>query len=328
MIASENDAAYLDGLNTCHTEWASACGNDRNWLNVEGVQAQSFLQRLLTSDITALAEGKGQWSALLNRKGQWIADLLVFRLHESTFIIDHPAICSEGILSTLEKAHFEEDVRWTLEDWQRTLILGPKNTAALAQFQANMSPPPSELTIAPFCDEGWILGRPDMGAPCLEICTPRDNTSELKDNLHALQKISVGPLVLEALRISSFIPRFGKEFSSETILPETGEWRRTSQSKGCYVGQEVVARVRTYGESPWKICGLEFESTHPLEGMRLTDSEDKEIGHVTSWALSPKHEKSTGLGRIRRKAARKDNRIFAMRKDEKITTRVEPLSRT
>ena len=319
----DDDAAFA----ACREDWTLAPGKGRAWLKVAGPDAEEFLQRLLTSDILALEIGAGQWSALLDRKGRWVADLLAFRCGESSFGLDHPAIRSTALLEALDRSHFAENLAWELEEWERTLILGPKGGDALAEIGLNPPPSSGGCSIVRLDDDRWLIHRPDKGAPCLELFSPGNGPENFLAELRGRASAPAGKPVLETLRVAAFLPRFGREFSAETILPETGDWRRTSMTKGCYVGQEVVARIRTYGQAPWRICSLQFSGQPPEKGAPLLDEAGNEVGKVTSSCLPPGKKNALGMGRIRRKAAEDGNRILAVLGGQSIPVAAKPLSR-
>ena len=98
-------------------------------------------------------------------------------------------------------------------------------------------------------------------------------------------------------------------------------------TKGCYVGQEVVARVRTYGQAPWRICSLQFSGKPPEMGAQLLNEAGKGVGEVTSSCLPPGKQDAVGMGRIRRIATEDGNRILAVLAGQSIRVAVKPLSR-
>ena len=108
---------------------------------------------------------------------------------------------------------------------------------------------------------------------------------------------------LETARIEAGIPRFGADMDETNLAPEAGiEHRAISYSKGCYIGQEVIARIRTYGQVAKALRGLRFADSAtalPKRGDKLYQG-DKEIGYVTSAAHSPRSQANIGLGYVRR----------------------------
>jgi folate-binding protein YgfZ len=108
---------------------------------------------------------------------------------------------------------------------------------------------------------------------------------------------------LETARIEAGIPRFGLDMDETNLAPEAGiEQRAISYSKGCYIGQEVIARIRTYGQVAKALRGLRFaDSTKvlPKRGDKLYQA-DKEIGYITSVSVSPALKFNIALAYVRR----------------------------
>ncbi len=108
-------------------------------------------------------------------------------------------------------------------------------------------------------------------------------------------------------------------FDSESILPESGEWQRASLAKGCYAGQEVVAKVDTYGEAPRQLVCLDFgKNEEPLHGATLHDTESKAVGTVTSWVWSPMRNRAIGLGIVKRRALQEGSELHVFSGKEKL----------
>lgn len=290
-------------------------GGDRGWIEMEGPDAAGFLQRLLSSDVNQLRDGGGQWSALLDGKGHWIADLLLFRF-EGRFGLDLPAQRVEKVLQMLQLFHFGEKLAWQGGDAARLLALGPRAAPALAD--AGLAVPGTEQDEFAVGRSGelLVLRRPDRGAACVELLGPVD---AVKERLLAGGAVAGSARTLEALRIEAFQPRFGADFDEESTLPESGEWRRASLTKGCYAGQEVVARVNTYGEAPWQLCRLELEAEAP--GAELADEAGKAAGRVTS------SSGRAGLGRLRRRYALEGKRLWAAHAGARVPVIVHPRPR-
>ena len=311
-VGAEYEAAR-DGL-------ALFDGGDRGWLEMTGADAPAFLQRLLSSDVDALEAGGGQWSALLDAKGKWLADLLLYRFArdgEEHFGLDLPASRQQAVHETFDRLHFAEKLSWSAPGHARLLLTGAGAEDGLRALRLPL-PPPAEAAALPH-EELVILRRPDRGAPCLELLGPAGRVAALAEELRQAGGEPSGLVVLDILRVEAFEPRFGADFDGETSLPESNEWRRASFTKGCYPGQEVVARVNTYGESPRQLCRLRFdEGTRPLTGCELVDEGGKKLGAVSSWVYSPLQDAPIGMGTLRRKAAETGFRLWAVAGDQRV----------
>ncbi|MDA1260787.1 MAG: hypothetical protein O3A20_09220 [Planctomycetota bacterium] len=305
----------LVAYRAAHEACARADGADRAWLELSGPDARDFLQRVTSSDLRALTAGGGQWSALLDGKGHWISDLLLYSLpggSEEEFGIDLPAARADAVAQRFDMLHFSERFELRRAAWSRMLLLGPLAERHLAGL--GLEPPPKLGAFgASRADPLLLLRRPDRGVPAIEILGPEAELVRLNENLAQSGVPCIGEEARETLRIEAFVPRWGADFDQETTLPNSNEWRRASVSKGCYAGQEVVARINTYGEAPRQLCRLRSEGEEPAQllGAELADADGRVLGSVTSWAWSPRMERGLGLGMLRRKAATDGFRLIA-----------------
>lgn len=307
----------LAAYHAAHEACVRMDGADRAWLEIVGPDAHDFLQRVLSSDLRALAPGGGQWSALLDGKGHWIADLLLFRPSggaDDGFGLDLPAERAEVVAQRLTMLHFSERLEIRRVAGLRLLLLGP--LAARHAAGLGLPVPPERggfgaLRAGPLL----LLRRPDRGEPALEILGLEEEVQRINASCVEAGMPCAGEEVRETLRIEGFVPRWGADFDEETTLPASNEWRRASVTKGCYAGQEVVARVNTYGEAPRQLCRLRFEGdgTVSLAGAELVDEDDRLLGAVTSWAWSPRAAAAVGIGALRRRGAVNGARVRARR---------------
>ena len=304
-------------------------GGDRGWIEITGPDTADFLQRLLSSDVSKLEWGNGQWSAMLDGKGHWVSELLVYRFAAGPvdiFALDMPYAALDAVYAHLEKMHFSEDLSWTTYKPARLLLTGKRARAALVAEKfpvkaIEVKPGKAAFDHLPHGgvgiardDRGLLfLRRPDRGVETYEIQGAPTVVSLIADRLHQNGAVPSGLAVLDMLRVEAGRPLWGMDFDSSTTLPESGEWQRVSLTKGCYTGQEVVARINTYGEAPRRICRLTFkDGVRPLRGAELQNAKGKNMGVVTSWVWSPVRDEPIGLGLIRKKSFEAGEKLTAI----------------
>ncbi|HEX9792962.1 MAG TPA: hypothetical protein VGC54_03185 [Planctomycetota bacterium] len=292
-----------------------ASGADRGWLEMRGRDTRDFLQRILTSDVRKLRAGGGQWSALLDGKGHWIAELMLFAWEDADGEVlgfDTPRACLDLLEASLDKFHFGEQVAWKRRTDSRLLVLGAGAAGALQAAGLPVPAPPQDgeaatrgFAATPDQAAGLrlLLQRPDHGQPCLELLGDAAAVAALAGELRAAGFGEAPAEELERWRIQAGIARHGVDFGAEDTLPESNEWRRASLSKGCYAGQEVVAKINTYGQAPWQLVRLRFDGATDMSGARLLAEDGTNAGTVTSWALAADGGHGVGLGKVRRKFA-------------------------
>jgi folate-binding protein YgfZ len=286
-------------------------GGHRAWIKVHGTDVCDFFQRTLSSDLNKLNVGECQLSAMLNGKGRWIAELILHRFADDSngwhLGIDLPMACCEAFLQQLELMHFGEDIKFEQQAVARIRILGKQVEVA---------------------HQGVFVTRPDTGVECHEIITNPDDgkavLQQLVDNDHQLG----GWVAQDILRVEGGFPIWGSDFNSDYTLPGTNEWRRASLTKGCYAGQEVVARINTYGEAPQQLCQLHFKGKPEfMTGATLKNSNGEDVGHVSSWIFSPKLDKPLAFAYLKRNFARDGTTLQALLYDATASCEVVALEK-
>lgn len=254
----------------------------RGLLELRGTDRVSFLQGMVSNDVAALAPGAACHAALLDVTGHILADLHVHAFPDALVVETDPA-CLTTLRETLDKFLIMEDV--TLADvsdlWTIFSVLG-EGASRLTELPGERRP--LAVPLAPGFDL-WL--RPD---------TPR------------LALASLSEETAEALRIEAGIPAWGRELTPAVLLPETGMDDAVSYTKGCYVGQEIVARLHARGHANRALRQILLSEAAPVPppGATVHVPEDgpepgREIGRITSAVASPKHGgRSLALAYVRR----------------------------
>jgi tRNA-modifying protein YgfZ len=247
----------------------------RGMFVVRGSEAADFLQGQVSNDVEALAPGQGCYATILNHKGKLRADLRVLR-GDDWFWLDTEAIGTAVLRHMLDTYTLGRDVQWE-EVGERHSILALVGPAADELVD---SPPPAEEHS--FVDSGaglWV--RTDLG---IELLCSNERAEELRAELDVEE---VPEEVVECLRIESGRPRLGLDMDADTIPQEAGiNERAVDFEKGCYIGQETVARLHYKGKPNRHLRGLLLST--PVE--RGTDIllGEKVVGRVGSTCVSPR----------------------------------------
>jgi folate-binding protein YgfZ len=263
--------------------------SERGKFVVRGGDAADFLQGQVSNDVEGLAAGEGCYATILNHKGKLRADLRILR-GADFFWLDTEAIGRPVVEHMLRTYSLGRDVQWDelTEDHAILSLIGPA-----AESYAEQPPPQREHA---FVDTGaglWV--RTDLG---IDLLCGLARAAELRAELGVEE---VGEEVAECLRIESGRPRLGLDMGSETIPQEAGiNERAVDFEKGCYVGQETVARLHYKGKPNRHLRGLLL--SEPVE--RRTDIllGEKAVGRVGSTCVSPRLG-PIALALLRREAA-------------------------
>jgi folate-binding protein YgfZ len=265
-------------------------------LAVEGAEAAEYLQGQLTNDVEAIGAGEGAYAVLLDRKGHIQADMRVLRPGEGPGLL--LLLEPEGLEAArrhlqMYKVGREVEVRDASEERSLLSLIGPR-----AVEIAGPAPLPEDA-----CEEVTV-----GGARCLAVGTPEGidlivpavERDRLMEALLAGGADEVSPEAAEILRIEAGRPRFGAEMGSETMPAEAGIVERAvSFTKGCYIGQETVARLHYKGRPNRHLRGLKLSG--PARPGALVRLGEKEVGSLGSAAVSPAHG-PVGLAILRREA--------------------------
>jgi tRNA-modifying protein YgfZ len=269
----------------------------RGKLLVRGDEVLDYLQGQLTNDVEALAPGQGCYAALLDRKGHMQGDMRVARLSPTEVWLDTEAEALPAIARHLEMYKVGRDV--ALED-----VTGERTILSL------IGPAAIELSLgAPLGPEHSHRHAEIGGVACCAIAT--DLGLDLVAGISGAQTIRAALIdagaaevteeAAEILRVEAGRPRFGREMTSATIPQEAGiNERAISFTKGCYIGQETVARLHYRGKPNRHLRGLRLE--RPAGGGDAVTLGEKELGRLGSAVISPARG-PLALAILRREAA-------------------------
>lgn len=281
----------------------------RGFLELTGRDRASFLNALVTNQTfnketkTGLAAGEGVYAFLLNNKGRIIVDLNILELGER-MLLEMDARLVEQTRATLDRYLFAEQVKMANVSpaLHEIALHGPGAEAVLRDAAGGTfaAPGPQRSVQATLFGRDVIVWRDDQtGHPGYMLICKADDAAVVWQNLQAHFGTSdqlgkrrlraLGWAAYNACRIEGGRPLFGIDFD-DTVLPaETGLLdRAVSFTKGCYVGQEIVARMHGRGVLARKLVGIRMENDAlPIAGAKCYDEAGNEVGGITSSTLSP-----------------------------------------
>ncbi|HJU90519.1 MAG TPA: glycine cleavage T C-terminal barrel domain-containing protein [Gemmatimonadaceae bacterium] len=269
----------------------------RGRMRIEGTKASEMLTGLVTNDVDAISRGQGLYAAALTPKGKIIADVRIFS-HGDRLLIDTPVRAHEGWMSMIRKyvnprvAPYRDEsatIRQIGVFGVRARDIVAKvldlDAAALEDLQ-----PYSHIESATVA-QSFAARVPDAGLDGYEIFLPADAFADTWRRLHEAGATPAGLLAWEVARIEAGRPEWGVDMDDSTIPQEANleELHAISYTKGCYTGQEVVARVHFRGHVNRHLRGLLCGRAEPPPSRaELQDSLGKPVGEVRSSALSPR----------------------------------------
>lgn len=265
--------------------------DDGGRIRVMGPDARDFLHRMATNDIKALEVGQGARAALLNVNGRMVADFMAWRLGEDEYLLETAAATHRELTDTLERFVIME--RIDLEDASgelvRVTVWGPEALAVSAHaIGADAAPEANGLWLDPSDPRRRILAvRRHAMVAWADLYVPAAQENALIAALREAGAEDSTAEVLEVLRVEAGNPKWGAELTPDVIPLEANlEAEAVSLTKGCYPGQEIIARIHARGAPARRLVGIRFSDGIPAPGDAV-ESDGRAVGAITSAVVSP-----------------------------------------
>ena len=252
---------------------------DRAWLEVTGPDAAGFLQSQVTNETEELAAGSGVYAALLDRKGHLQAEMRILRLDGERYLIDTEATTGPALLKHFSMYKIGRKVEVGETDRALFSLIGP------AAVEVTGLTPGSEndFTETVIAGAGCLVVVTALGLDV--ICDP-GSSDAVRAQLEADRAVPVSAEAAEILRVERGRPRFGFDMTEANMPAEAGIVdRAVSFTKGCYIGQEPVARLHYKGRPNRHLRGL--RPGGPVAHGDPVRLGDRQLGEVGTAVLSP-----------------------------------------
>ncbi len=281
---------------------------DRAFLTASGPDATDYLQRMTSNEVSKLEPGQGRYALQLDTLGHIVADFHLLRMSDHV-LLETDWLRRAPLREVLEKyiVADEAEIADASEQLAELAVEGPQSGRLLKAALSQGVLPGAAL------NHGWVKFNEtpvlvarvsETGEQGYRLIFVVEYAQNLWDALAAQQRVvkwrPVGHAALNILRTEAGIPWFGFDLDERTLPPEAGlEQRAISYTKGCYLGQEVIERIRSRGHVNRKLTGLRLEATAlPAHGTKLL-ADGKEVGQITTAVRSPRLG-AIALGYVRR----------------------------
>ena len=298
--------------------------SSRGRILVGGTEAVQFLNGLITNDMKTLAVDSWMPAAFPSVQGRLIASVRVVRLKDEeigknvspAFLIDTEAATHERVLKTVERFTLAGDFRVT-DATNQTTMLSVQGSKAFDVARAALSDKAADLllnrSIQIDCSVGAEDGSPPdsiaslvtvmrashTGEDGFDFVVNADQAQGLWDALQNAGARPIGYAALEILRVEAGIPRYGVDMDESNVVTEALE-DAVSYTKGCYVGQEIIARIKYRGHVAKKLTGVSFEAAVQVAvGATIHSVDGKEAGRITSVVDSPRLARTVALAYLK-----------------------------
>jgi folate-binding protein YgfZ len=264
----------------------------RGLISVRGKEAVQFLDGMVTSDMKTLEPGEQTIAAFPNAQGRLLAVVRIRRF-EDGFFVETEATTREKVFQNLFRFTFAGD--FLVAD-----ISDNFDYFELFDCSTRLMPAMGMSFTSPFSIGRFEERRADFG---LREELLKDGAVAIDDDLY------------ETLRIENGVPKYGVDMDETTIVPELGLDGLISYNKGCYIGQEIIARIHFRGHVAKRLTGLVLEPPAATAGIapgtELTNADGKNAGRITSVTFSPKLDKTIALAFVRYDYLAAGTQLFA-----------------
>jgi len=272
----------------------------RGRIRVSGSEATMFLNGLITNDVKNLAENRWMPAVFPTVQGRLIGAVRVIRVGEAEFLIDTEMPSHEAVLKTISKFTLAGDFKVSDVTSETALLTIQGQGAAEIlekQFEQVVSGLPENGVMQ--TTRVTMLRASHTGEVGFDLVVDAAHKAEIQQGLEAAGAQPIGADTFEILRVEAGIARFGQDMDETNVVPETNLDDAVSFTKGCYVGQEIIVRIKHRGHPAKKLTKLRFETDQQIEpGAVIRSTDNQEIGRVTSAVISPRLG-NIGLGYVR-----------------------------
>jgi folate-binding protein YgfZ len=275
----------------------------RDRLLVSGSEAAQFLNGLITNDMKTLELNSWMPAAFANVQGRLLAAVRVIH-RDDGFVIDTENATGETVAKLLERFTFAGDFH--LKNLADVTQLSIQGKSAGGMLGVVLGEDLSGLGRKAVARIGWqneqitIIRSTHTAEDGFDLFLARPAGESLRDALLAAGARTVSDDVFEILRIEAGMARYGVDMDETNVVTETNLEDAVSFTKGCYLGQEIIVRIKHRGHVAKKLTGIVLAKDGTIEsGAKILSADDKEVGRVTSSTFSPHLDRTIALGYLK-----------------------------
>ena len=276
--------------------WIDLSG--RGTIRVIGDDRARLIHAMCTNRVLDLAPGDGVYAFFLNAQGRILADAYVFNL-DQTLLLDTEPEAAVRLREHLDKYIIADDA--ALEDetaqWAKIGLEGPGALEAAAQL--GIPAPPKRYRLQVFDDGGFVANVASAGVRGLRVFLPCQEKAEFLERLANIGIPEATPNEARVVRLELGKPRYGEDITERYLVQETGQSDAVHSNKGCYLGQEIVERVRSRGQVHRVLAPVRIRTNQPPPAGTKLVVDGKDVAEITSAAYSPVFQETVALAYVR-----------------------------
>ena len=263
-----------------------------------------FLNGLITNDMKTLAVNSWMAAAFANVQGRLLAAVRIAH-REDGFLIDTENATRETVITLLDRFTLAGDfhLQDLTDETAMFSVQGRRASEIISSVfgEEAASVERQKIVNAQFGDATVnVIRATHTAEDGFDLFIEANNSSKLSDALTAAGAAPISNATFETLRIEAGVPLYGIDMDENNVVTETNLDDAVSFTKGCYLGQEIIVRIKHRGHVAKKLSGVVLDDSTPVpRNSKIISSEGKEIGRVTSSAFSPRLDRAIALGYLK-----------------------------
>ncbi len=279
--------------------------SSRGRIEVSGAEAVQFLNGLITNDVKALEENAWMRAAFPNVQGRLIAEARILRFGGDRFLFDTEAATHARVLKTLERFTLAGDFH-VKDLTEETALISVQGARAAEVIGTTLGEDAARVERGRVHAAQWnnqplhVIRATWTAEDGFDLFVNGAEAVSLWEALTASGARAVGFDALDILRIEAGLPSYGVDMDETNVVLEAAPDEAVSFTKGCYIGQEIIARIHWRGHVAKKLCGLSFdEQGETKRDDKIRTMDGKDIGRLTSVTFSPQLNRLVALGYVK-----------------------------
>ncbi len=304
--------------------------SSRGKIKLSGKECFKFMQGMLSNDVMKLSSGSGAHATLLTVKGKMIADLYIYNDGEDA-LIDLEQGLNESICELFLKYRlsYKANIEDVTDKYIQLCFVGSKSTEFLSgilDLDLSSLEAPGLIKKSINGTDLYVIKVKRSTFDSYDVYIPVDAIKIAEETLlndfEGLKPRLIGIDTYETLRVEAGIPRYGVDMDENTIPIEAELWNALNFEKGCYIGQEVIARIKWRGHVNRHLVGVEMPTDTPANPEDKLFINDKEVGYVTSSVYSYEKNNAICMAYIKRDFKKPGTAVIVSINDEKVVGKV------